>query len=101
MAKAGGRGFCFEGQGEAPNTDEFADDLSINAESTSACQQTGQVGVSGCGFSGVRINALKSYYVWSPAAERKRVPKPIRFRELDAAGRWCTQTVTPVCAAAR
>ena len=74
----------------------FADDLAAIAPTAADLQCTVQALVAAMGAIGVRFNAKKSFYAWSPAAEGRGRPAPLCVCSLDAAGRWAKATLTSV-----
>ena len=72
----------------------FADDCSALDGTRDGVQRTGQSIVFGGGVNGVRFTAPKSFYAWSPEAERDVRPPPMTLAALDADGRWREQELT-------
>ena len=105
-AAVGGQGFAFHEPTAHQGTDApgrgpvqvraFADDVTGLDGEQEGARRTGQAIMLGGGISGVRFNAPKSFYAWSPAAERKREPPPMVLAALDADGQWREQQLTSV-----
>ena len=77
----------------------FADDLKGADVCGSGLQLTTSAHVIAMGAFGVRFNAHKSYYAWSPAVEHttdQTHKHGLTLPALDADGRWQRVTLTPV-----